>query len=107
MKNNLEQNLKNLIKKHKVIIFIKGEKLQPMCKFSQIVIKILNSFNIDYHTVNVLKDKQIKENIKNYSKWPTIPQVYIDNEFIGGADILLELYNSSELQEKLEKVFNH
>nr|YP_009295839.1 glutaredoxin [Schimmelmannia schousboei]AOM64774.1 glutaredoxin [Schimmelmannia schousboei] len=99
-------NIKNLIDKHVVIAFIKGEKHAPACKFSYEVINILNTFNIDYYTVNVLTNNTLRENIKLYSQWPTIPQIYINSIFIGGAEILINLYKNNELQEILEQAFN-
>nr|YP_009296250.1 hypothetical protein Sebd_098 [Sebdenia flabellata]AOM65185.1 hypothetical protein Sebd_098 [Sebdenia flabellata] len=105
-KKGTEIKIKNLIKKHKILVFMKGEKTKPACSFSSKVIEILNNFSIDYHTINVLKDNNIKEQIKKYSKWPTIPQIYIDQEFIGGADIIVNLYKTSKLEEILEKTLN-
>nr|AOM64572.1 hypothetical protein Riqu_093 [Riquetophycus sp.] len=104
---NYQNYIKNTIQKHKILAFIKGNKLMPMCGFSNTVIQILNRFNIDYYTVNVLEDEQLKKEIKIYSQWPTIPQVYIDGKFIGGADIILNLYETQQLKELLEKALNN
>lgn len=106
MNNKLYNTIDDLIKTHKIIVFMKGEKMMPMCGFSNTVIQILNSFNINYHTVNVLENEDMRNQIKRYSQWPTIPQVYINGEFIGGADIILDLYQKSQLQEILEKSIN-
>lgn len=106
MNNTTYSYIDEIIKKYKVIVFIKGEKSMPMCGFSNTVVEIFNSFNIDYHTINVLEDNKIRNDIKLYSQWPTIPQVYINGEFIGGADIIIDLYNKSELQTILEKYIN-
>lgn len=106
MNNELYNTIDDLIKAHKIIVFIKGEKIMPMCGFSNTVIQILNSFNINYHTVNVLENEDMRNQIKRYSQWPTIPQVYINGEFIGGADIILDLYKKSQLEEILEKCIN-
>nr|QCI07437.1 hypothetical protein [Leiomenia cribrosa] len=106
MNNNIKTDIELLINKHKILVFMKGEKLIPMCGFSNTVIQILDSFNIDYYTINVLEDESLRENIKIYSQWPTIPQVYIDGKFIGGSDIMINLYKNNELQEILEKALN-
>nr|QVY58219.1 glutaredoxin-like protein [Eucheuma denticulatum] len=106
MKEDINNNIENLIKNHNILVFMKGNKLMPLCGFSNTVIQILNKFNIDYYTVNVLENNDIRHQIKIYSKWPTIPQVYIDGEFIGGSDILLDLYRTSKLHEMLEKFIN-
>lgn len=106
MNNNVYSYIDKLIREHKIIVFMKGEKLMPMCGFSNTVIEILNSFNVDYHIINVLKNDKIRKDIKLYSQWPTIPQVYINGEFIGGADIILDLYQKLQLQEILEKSIN-
>ena len=81
---------------------MKGTKLMPQCGFSNNVVQILNSLGISFETFDVLSDMEIREGIKAYSEWPTIPQVYLKGEFIGGSDILIEMYNSGELREKIE-----
>ena len=105
-KQQYQDYIKDLINKHKVLVFIKGEKIMPMCGFSHSVITILNHFNITYYCINVLEDAQLKNEIKKYSQWPTIPQVYINGEFIGGADIIIDLYKNNQLKELLEKAIN-
>ena len=74
----------------------------PQCGFSNNVVQILTSLGVSFETFDVLSDEEIRQGIKNFSDWPTIPQVYVKGEFIGGSDILIELYNSGELREKLE-----
>nr|QVY58014.1 glutaredoxin-like protein [Betaphycus gelatinus] len=106
MKEKINIDIENLIKKHDILVFMKGNRLMPLCGFSNSVIQILNKFNINYHTINVLENNDIRYQIKVYSKWPTIPQVYIDGEFIGGADIMLDLYKTAKLHEILEKFIN-
>ena len=106
MNNTRYSYIDEIIKKYKIIVFIKGEKSMPMCGFSNTVVEIFNSFNIDYHTINVLEDNKIRNDIKLYSQWPTIPQVYINGKFIGGTDIIIDIYNKSELQTILEKYIN-
>ena len=95
------QRIDDLIKKHRVLLFMKGDRSFPQCGFSATVVQILDSLIPDYETVDVLRDPAIREGIKAYSSWPTIPQLYIDGEFQGGCDIVRELYASGELKEKL------
>jgi monothiol glutaredoxin len=80
---------------------MKGNKLMPQCGFSNNVVQILNSLGIQFETFDVLSDAEVRQGIKEFSDWPTIPQVYVNGEFIGGSDILIEMYNSGELREKL------
>ena len=81
---------------------MKGTKLMPQCGFSNNVVQILNSLGLNFETFDVLSDMEIRQGIKEYSNWPTIPQVYVKGEFLGGSDILIEMYNSGDLLEKLE-----
>ena len=81
---------------------MKGTKLMPQCGFSNNVVQILNALGMNFDTFDVLSDMEIRQAIKEYSNWPTIPQVYLKGEFLGGSDILVEMYNSGELREKLE-----
>lgn len=106
MAKQINQYIDSIINNNIVVVFMKGDKLMPMCGFSNTVVQILNNFNVDYHTVNVLEDENLRHEIKLYSKWPTIPQVYIQGEFIGGADIILNLYKTNQLKEILEKATN-
>eukprot|EP01023_Acetabularia_acetabulum_P020621 TRINITY_DN2075_c0_g3_i1.p2 TRINITY_DN2075_c0_g3~~TRINITY_DN2075_c0_g3_i1.p2 ORF type:complete len:173 (-),score=13.40 TRINITY_DN2075_c0_g3_i1:182-700(-) len=89
---------------HKVVVFMKGNRDFPQCGFSNTVVQILNQFQCPYETVDVLSDSSVREGMKAYSQWPTFPQVYIDGEFYGGCDIMLEAYKSGTLQEELERV---
>jgi monothiol glutaredoxin len=95
-----------LVDQHAVLLFMKGAKSFPQCGFSDTATKILDSFEdiIDYHTVDVLADSAIRDGVKIFSQWPTIPQLYIGGEFIGGSDIMLDLYQSGELKELIMKV---
>lgn len=99
MTPELKQRLDNLVKQHKILVFMKGNKLMPQCGFSNNVVQILNALGVPFETIDVLEDWEIRQGIKEYSEWPTIPQVYIDGKFIGGSDIMAELYNKGELQE--------
>ena len=94
--------IETLINSSPIMVFMKGTKLMPQCGFSNNVVQILNSLGMSFETFDVLSDLEIREGIKAFSNWPTIPQVYVKGEFIGGSDILIEMYNSGELSEKLE-----
>ena len=94
--------IESLIQSHPIIVFMKGSKLMPQCGFSNNVVQILNALGMNFETFDILSDMEIRQGIKEFSNWPTIPQVYVKGEFIGGSDILIELYNSGELREKLE-----
>ncbi|MEA5580601.1 Grx4 family monothiol glutaredoxin [Nodularia harveyana UHCC-0300] len=92
----------NLVQQNKIMVFMKGNKLMPQCGFSNNVVQILNTLAVPFETVDVLSDPEIRQGIKEYSNWPTIPQVYVDGKFVGGSDILIELYQKGELQEVVE-----
>ncbi len=96
------ERIDSLIKNHKIMVFMKGNKLMPQCGFSNQVVQILNILGVPYETMDVLADQDIRQGIKEYSNWPTIPQVYIDGEFVGGSDVLTELYQKGELQQMVE-----
>ncbi|BAZ07597.1 Grx4 family monothiol glutaredoxin [Calothrix sp. NIES-3974] len=102
MTPELQARIDGLIKNNKILVFMKGSKLMPMCGFSNNVVQILNSLGVPFETVDVLDDYEIRQGIKEYSNWPTIPQVYINGEFIGGSDIMIELYQKGELQQMVE-----
>jgi monothiol glutaredoxin len=102
MDSNTQARIDTLIQSSPIMVFMKGTKLMPQCGFSNNVVQILNSLSISFETFDVLSDMDIRQGIKDYSNWPTIPQVYVNGEFIGGSDILIEMYNSGELKEKLE-----
>lgn len=102
MTPELKQRIDDLVKTHKIMVFMKGSKLMPQCGFSNNVVQILNVLGVPYETCDVLADFDIRQGIKDYSNWPTIPQVYINGEFVGGSDILIELYQSGELQQMVE-----
>jgi monothiol glutaredoxin len=101
MDATVEQRIKALVTSAPVLVFMKGNKLMPQCGFSNNVVQILNTLGVPFETFDVLSDPEIRNGIKEFSDWPTIPQVYLNGEFIGGSDILIELYNSGELRETL------
>jgi monothiol glutaredoxin len=102
MTPELKERIDNLVSQNKILVFMKGSKLMPQCGFSNNVVQILNTLGVPYETVDVLSDYEIRQGIKEYSNWPTIPQVYINGEFVGGSDVLIELYQKGELQEIVE-----
>ena len=102
MENHTKLKIKNLIDSNSIMVFMKGTKLMPQCGFSNNVVQILNSLGVEFTTFDVLSDFDVREGIKEYSDWPTIPQVYLKGEFLGGSDILIEMYNSGTLKEKIE-----
>ncbi|MBD2361981.1 Grx4 family monothiol glutaredoxin [Anabaena sp. UHCC 0399] len=102
MTPEVQEKIDNLVNQNKILVFMKGTKLMPQCGFSNNVVQILNTLGVPFETVNVLDDQDIRQSIKEYSNWPTIPQVYINGQFIGGSDILIELYQKGELQQLVE-----
>ena len=102
MDNLTKDKIQKLIESNPVMGFMKGTKLMPQCGFSNNVVQILNSLGVEFGTFDVLSDFDIREGIKEYSDWPTIPQVYLKGEFLGGSDILIEMYNSGSLKENIE-----
>jgi monothiol glutaredoxin len=104
MDTTTQQRIDDLVKKHDIVLFMKGDANFPMCGFSGRAIQILKASGADPRavaTVNVLEDDAIRQGIKEYSDWPTIPQLYVKGEFIGGSDIMMEMYQSGELQQLL------
>ena len=97
-----QQRIDELVKNHRVVLFMKGTAQFPMCGFSGRAIQILKACGVtDLKTVNVLEDDGIRQGIKTYSEWPTIPQLYVNGEFVGGSDIMTEMYQAGELQQAL------
>jgi monothiol glutaredoxin len=92
-----KDKISNLIEENKILLFMKGNPKFPQCGFSSLACQILDASGANYETVDVLQDQDVREGIKTYSNWPTIPQLYINKEFIGGADIMREMYESGEL----------
>ncbi len=102
MSPETKAKIDSLVEQNKVLVFMKGTKLMPQCGFSNNVVQILNTLGVPYETVDVLADSEIRQGIKEYSSWPTIPQVYVDGEFLGGSDILIKMYQDGNLQEAVE-----
>ena len=100
--SDVMQRIDELVKANEVVLFMKGSASFPMCGFSGRAIQVLKACGVDtktVKTVNVLEDDEIRAGIKDYSNWPTIPQLYVKGEFIGGSDIMMEMYESGELQQ--------
>ena len=91
-----------IVENNDVVLFMKGTALFPQCGFSSRAIAILDRLGVKYETVDVLQDPEIRQGIKEYSDWPTIPQLYVKGEFVGGSDIMMEMFESGELQELVE-----
>jgi len=91
-----------IVNKDDVVLFMKGSALFPQCGFSSRAIAILDHLGVQYQTVDVLQDPEIRNGIKQYSDWPTIPQLYVKGEFVGGSDIMMEMFEAGELQQLFE-----
>uniref|UniRef100_J3LUT3 Glutaredoxin n=2 Tax=Oryza brachyantha TaxID=4533 RepID=J3LUT3_ORYBR len=99
----MRATLDKVVASHKVVLFMKGTKDFPQCGFSHTVVQILRSLDVPFETLDVLANEALRQGLKEYSSWPTFPQLYIDGEFFGGCDITVEAYKNGELQETLEK----
>jgi len=100
--NDDQKRIDDLVKNNRVVLFMKGTADFPMCGFSGRAMQILKACNVeDLRTVNVLEDEGVRQGIKEYANWPTIPQLYVKGEFVGGSDILMEMYQAGELQALL------
>ena len=97
------KKIDELVKGNSVVLFMKGDKEMPMCGFSGAVVARLNQLGVDFVDVNVLEDEKIRQAIKEYTNWPTIPQLYIKGEFIGGCDIVVDMHSNGELKQLLEE----
>ena len=100
---NIKEQIENEIAKNSVVVYMKGTDVFPQCGFSSKVVNIVKRFNLKAKYINVLEDQKIREGIKEFSLWPTIPQIYIKGEFIGGCDILTEMNQNGELEKLLKE----
>ncbi len=99
---DVQQRIADLVQKNRVVLFMKGTAEFPMCGFSGRAVQILKACGVnDLTTVNVLEDEGVRQGIKDFANWPTIPQLYVNGEFVGGSDIMMEMYQSGELQQVL------
>ena len=99
MDSQTKSRIEELIQSTPIFVFMKGNKLMPQCGFSNNVVQILNSLGMSFETFDVLSDMEIRQGIKAYSDWPTIPQLYVQGEFVGGSDIMTEMFEAGELQQ--------
>jgi monothiol glutaredoxin len=93
------QRIAEIVGKNEVVLFMKGTALFPQCGFSSRAVAILDHLGVPYETVDVLQDPEIRQGIKDYSDWPTVPQLYVKGQFVGGSDIMMEMFESGELKE--------
>ena len=100
----IEDKINNLISVNKVLLFMKGNPKFPQCGFSSVACQILDATGAPYETIDVLQDPDIREGVKVFSNWPTVPQLYVNGEFVGGADIMREMYESGELSKIIPKI---
>jgi len=100
--SDVQQRIADIVKSNRVVLFMKGTAQFPMCGFSGRAVQILKACGVtDLTTVNVLEDEEVRQGIKDFANWPTIPQLYVNGEFVGGSDIMREMYESGELQKML------
>jgi monothiol glutaredoxin len=99
--SDAQSRIVDLVQKNDILLFMKGTALFPQCGFSSRSIAILDRLGVQYETVDVLQDPEIRQGIKEYSDWPTVPQLYVKGEFVGGSDIMMEMFESGELQQLL------
>ena len=102
MEQSTKDKIQNIIDENDVLLFMKGTPVMPQCGFSAAVVGVLSHMGIKYNSVNVLEDPEIREGIKEFSDWPTIPQLYVKKEFVGGCDIIREMHESGELTQYLD-----
>ena len=101
---SVQDTIRDQVTKHRVVLYMKGTPQFPQCGFSSAATQMLKACGVDdFFTVNVLADPEIRQGIKDYANWPTIPQLYVGGEFVGGSDIMREMYESGELQQLLDK----
>lgn len=106
MSEDIHKKIKSQIDDNKIILYMKGNKQFPQCGFSARVVQILNSYDVSYETVDVIADPEIRQGIKVFSNWPTIPQLYVDRQFIGGCDICVEMDERGELEQIVKEAMD-
>ena len=97
--SDVQKSIDDAVKANDVLLFMKGTPTFPQCGFSSVVVQVLDYLGVDYQAVNVLEDQEVREGIKAYSDWPTIPQLYVKGEFVGGCDIVKEMFEAGELKD--------
>lgn len=101
--SDTNERISKIVNDHDVVLFMKGTPLFPQCGFSSRAVAILEHCGVDFDSVDVLQDMEIRQGIKAYSDWPTIPQLYVKGEFVGGSDIMMEMYEAGELKQLLDE----
>lgn len=101
MDEGIKGRIDEMVQGNRVMLFMKGSKMFPQCGFSHTVVEVLKMHQVPFETFNVLHDQEIRQGIKEYSNWPTIPQLYVDGQFVGGCDIVRELHETGELEKTL------
>jgi monothiol glutaredoxin len=103
MTDDVQARIQGIVDQNDVVLFMKGSPLFPQCGFSSRAIAILNHLNVGFESVDVLQDQGVRQGIKAFSDWPTIPQLYVKGEFVGGSDIMMEMFESGELQQMMQE----
>ena len=101
--SDVNTRIGEIVNKNDIVLFMKGTPLFPQCGFSSRAVAMLEHMNVPYESVDVLQDMEIRQGIKSYSDWPTIPQLYVKGEFVGGSDIMMEMFEAGELQQLLDE----
>ena len=101
MSESIQDRISETVKSNRVVVFMKGSRMMPQCGFSSRAVQVIGHYTTDFVTVNVLADPEVRQGIKEFSNWPTIPQVYVDGEFLGGSDIVSEMHTNGELETLL------
>jgi monothiol glutaredoxin len=101
--SDANQRIEQIVKNNDIVLFMKGTALFPQCGFSSRAVAILDHLGVAFETVDVLQDAEIRQGIKDYSEWPTVPQLYVKGEFVGGSDIMMEMFQAGELQQLIEE----
>ena len=101
--SNISERIGEIVKNNDIVLFMKGTALFPQCGFSSRAVAILDHLGVRFETVDVLQDAEIRQGIKDYSDWPTVPQLYVKGEFVGGSDIMMEMFQAGELQQLLDE----
>ena len=103
MSDDIQTSIDTAVKGNDVLLFMKGTPTFPQCGFSSVVVQVLDYLGVEYQAVNVLENQDVREGIKTYSNWPTIPQLYVKGEFVGGADIVKEMFEAGELKDFMDE----
>jgi monothiol glutaredoxin len=101
--SDTKARIDEIVSRHDVVLFMKGTALFPQCGFSSRAVSILDHLGVGFETVDVLQDPEIRQGVKEYSDWPTVPQLYVKGEFVGGSDIMMEMFEAGELQQLLDE----